>query len=63
MTGLTPNQEEYFRILESLEPSEDLRRSIEAAKDDLRDRSSGSTVHRGYTRVKGFTPNESDRKN
>lgn len=35
MSGLTPAQEDYFRILESMNPSPDLQRAIDAAKDEL----------------------------
>lgn len=34
--GLTEAQREYFRILETLDPSDDMRRIMDAAKDDLR---------------------------
>lgn len=57
MPELTPSQEEYFRILESLEPSDDLRRSIDAAKDELRERPSSSALHLGLVRTEGFRPN------
>lgn len=56
MEGLTPRQLDYFKTLEAMNPSENLRRSIEAAKDDLRHDQGG--VVRGLSRVKGFTPNE-----
>lgn len=56
MSDLTPRQEQYFDILESLDPSPELQRSIELAKEDLR-RANGDNVVRGLTRVKGFTPN------
>ena len=35
LSGLTPGQREYFRILEGMEPSAKLKRAIEAAKRDL----------------------------
>lgn len=56
MDALTPRQQDFFKTLEAMNPSENLRRSIEAAKDDLRHDQGG--IVRGFTRVKGFTPNE-----
>lgn len=56
MKDLTSPQEEYFRILESLDPEGDLHEAIEDAKEDLRH--TNDQVVRGLTRVKGFTPNE-----
>lgn len=50
---LTPRQEEYFRLLEQLDPSKGMKRVIEDAKHDLR--GSESEVVRGLSRVKGFT--------
>jgi hypothetical protein len=58
MTDLTPNQEEYFRILETLHPSPRMQRHIEAAKEDLRVENQQDQVVRGLTRVEGFTPNK-----
>ncbi|GAA4351197.1 hypothetical protein [Microbacterium rhizosphaerae] len=52
---LTPRQEEYFEILERIDPSPEMRRIIEDTKRDLRE---GDKVVRGFTRVKGFTPND-----
>lgn len=54
MDGLTPRQEAYFKTLESMHPSESLRRSIEAAKQDIRRE---NAIVRGNSRVVGFTPN------
>ena len=47
---LTPRQEQFFEILEKIDPSPDMRRIIDETKQDI--------VVRGLTRVKGFTPNE-----
>lgn len=44
--GLTGSQREYFRILEALEPSDDLRRSITRAKADLAHRARGREAMR-----------------
>lgn len=33
---LTPNQEEYFRVLNLLDPSPRMRKNIAAAKEDLK---------------------------
>jgi DNA-directed RNA polymerase specialized sigma54-like protein len=56
MAELTSPQEEYFRILASLDSNGELHETIEDAKEDLRN--SNDRVVRGLTRVKGFTPNE-----
>lgn len=56
MAELTSPQEEYFRILASLDPNGELHETIEDAKEDLRH--SNDRVVRGFTRVKGFTPND-----
>lgn len=56
MHGLTPNQEEYFRILESMEPDEELRRAIAATKQDLREGHRGDNIVRGESRTIGFRP-------
>lgn len=52
--GLTPSQEDLFRTLEMLDHDGKLRDSIAHAKEDLR----RDNVIRGFTRVKGFTPNK-----
>lgn len=54
MSNLTP-EERYFRTLQRLDPSVEMRRIIEHAKEDPRVR---DNVHRGLTRVKGFQPND-----
>lgn len=51
--GLTPGQDEYFRTLEMLDPEGKLADNIAGAKETLR----RDNVVRGFTRVKGFTPN------
>jgi hypothetical protein len=61
MDDLTPRQQAYFKLLESMEPSEDLQRSIRAAKEDLKNDRLGDRVVRGLTRVKGFTANPDDK--
>jgi len=55
---LTSIQEDFFRTLESLHPSERLQRHIEAAKDDLRTGNHEVEVVRGESRVTGFTLND-----
>ena len=52
--GLTPSQEDLFRTLEMLDHDGKLRDSIEHVKEDTR----RDNVIRGFTRVKGFTPNK-----
>jgi hypothetical protein len=54
---LTPNQEDYFRILERMDISDEFRRNIEITKDELR--AENATVVRGISRVQGFQPNGS----
>lgn len=51
--GLTPSQEDYFRTLEMLDPDGRLKDNIAEAKESLRK----DNVIRGFTRVKGFSPN------
>lgn len=59
MANLTPRQEDYFRTLSKLDPSDDMRRIIEDAKEDLEENNrSGDNVIRGLTRVKGFKRND-----
>ena len=55
MAELTNAQEEYFRILESLDHDHELKHVIEDAKEDLRHLK--DPIRRGVTRVQGFTPN------
>jgi len=61
MPELTPSQEDYFRTLAKIDPSDGMRRIIEDAKEDLRETNNRErdNVHRGLTRVKGFKRNES----
>jgi hypothetical protein len=59
MSDLTQRQKDYFRTLEKLDPSDDMRRIIEDAKEDLEETNrSGDNVIRGLTRVKGFKRND-----
>ncbi|MBZ4488028.1 hypothetical protein LQ938_11890 [Microbacterium sp. cx-55] len=51
MHELSP-EERYFRTLQKLDPSDEMSRIVEHAKEDLRSR---DNVVRGLTRVKGFT--------
>ncbi len=53
MHELSKEEERYFRTLQKLDPSDDMRRIVEHAKQDLRERE--THVVRGLTRVKGFT--------
>jgi hypothetical protein len=59
MAELTNAQEEYFRILQSLDTRDGLKRVIADAKDDLRH--SNDHLVRGVTRVQGFRPNPSEK--
>lgn len=54
MDGLTPRQEEFFEILEKIDPSAEMQRVIEDVKHDLTE-PKGDKVVRGLTRVKGFS--------
>lgn len=38
---LSQEEERYFRTLQNLDPSDDMRRIVENAKDDLRSRNQG----------------------
>lgn len=59
MSDLTPLQEEYFRTLAKLDPSKDMYRIIEDAKEDLREANRREdNLVRGVSRVRGFKPNE-----
>ncbi len=51
--GLTPQQEDYFRTLEMLDPEGKMHDVIQEAKDDLRRR---PNIVRGESRLMGFTP-------
>jgi hypothetical protein len=50
--GLTPQQEDYFRTLEMLDPDGKMHDVIQDAKNDLRRR---PTIVRGESRLRGFT--------
>ena len=54
--ALTPGEEEYFRILAQVNPSPEMRRIIEDTKRDMQ--AQNDNVVRGFTRVKGFQPND-----
>lgn len=61
MPDLTPSQEEYFRILDTLHPSPELQRYAAELKRDLRQENQPAdkvTVVRGLSRVQGFIPEE-----
>lgn len=58
MNGLTPDQEEYFRILERMNPDDKLRRAIRSARHDLGERDDDTprdNINRGMSRVRGFS--------
>lgn len=58
MGELTNSQEEFFKILTSLDHERSMSKLIEHAKEDTRERNTINGVVRGVSRVKGFTPNE-----
>lgn len=54
---LTPQQQEYFRMLEEANPNPRVRRAMRGAKHDLEERARERGLHLGESRMIGFQPN------
>jgi hypothetical protein len=55
---LTKDQEKYFELVQKLDPSPEMQRSVERSIERLRGQTADAKIVRGVSRVQGFRTTE-----